>query len=133
MPSLIILLLKTLIFNIIYNILWVLQHPDLTVTSEEKVLNAILMWGMKAKDLYGWEVVDELMINSFPEQLFGERLQSVHDLLPFVRFPLLPYALLKKVCRPLVQKIVSQSTEYMNSLVWLYLICNDFAVGEEQH
>ncbi|XP_023923175.1 BTB/POZ domain-containing protein At2g30600 [Quercus suber] len=75
----------------------IIQHPDLTVTSEEKVLNAILMWGMKAKDLYGWEVVDELIINSFPEHLFGERLQSVHDLLPFVRFPLLPYALLKKL------------------------------------
>ena len=92
----------TLIVNIIYHILWVLQHPDLTVTSEEKVLNAILMWGMKAKDLYGWEVVDELIINSVPEHLFGERLQSVHDLLPFVRFPLLPYPLLKKVCRPLI-------------------------------
>lgn len=81
---------------------WDLQHPDLTVTSEEKVLNAILMWGLGAKELYGWEVVDELIINLAPEHLFGERLLSVHDLLRFVRFPLLPHALLKKVYRPLI-------------------------------
>lgn len=84
-----------------YSTLWVLQHPDLTVTSEEKVLNAILMWGLKAKEFYGWEMVDELIITSAPKQLFGERLQSVQDLLPFVRFPLLPHALLKKVLMPL--------------------------------
>lgn len=80
--------------------LWLLQHPDLTVTSEEKVLNAILMWGMKSEDLYGWEVVDELMIYSSPEHLFRERLQPVHDLLQFVRFPTLPCSLLKKVYTP---------------------------------
>ncbi|KAK9271330.1 hypothetical protein L1049_026920 [Liquidambar formosana] len=75
----------------------IIQHPDLTVTSEERVLNAILLWCMQAKELYGWEVVDELMIYSTPELHFGERLQLVNDLLPFVRFPLLPYALLKKL------------------------------------
>lgn len=55
---------------------------------------------MQANELYGWEVVDELMIYSTPELHFGERLQLVNDLLPFVRFPLLPYALLKKVSWP---------------------------------
>ncbi|KAJ1392933.1 SKP1/BTB/POZ domain superfamily, partial [Sesbania bispinosa] len=74
----------------------IIKHPDLTVTSEEKILNAILMFGMNAKELFGWEVVDQLIINSTPELLFGERLQSVNDLLPFVRFPLLPYSLLDK-------------------------------------
>lgn len=78
-------------------ILWSLQHPDLRVTSEEKILNAILMWGMETEALYGWEVVDELMVYSTPELLFRDRLQSVNDLLPFVRFPTLPYTLLKKV------------------------------------
>lgn len=77
--------------------IWILQHPDLTVTSEEKVLNAILMFGMNAKQLFGWEVVDQLMENSKPELLFGERLQLIYDLLPFVRFPLLQYSLLEKV------------------------------------
>lgn len=76
-----------------------LQHPDLTVTSEEKVLNAILMWGAKAKELCGWEVVNEMMTYSTAEALFGDRLQTVHDLIPLVRFVLLPLSLLEKVCR----------------------------------
>ncbi|KAK0575929.1 hypothetical protein LWI29_009270 [Acer saccharum] len=76
----------------------IIRHPDLTVTSEERVLNAILMWCMKGKELCGWELVDELMRKYTPELLFEERrLQSVNDLLPFVRFPLLPHALLKKL------------------------------------
>lgn len=74
-----------------------LQHPDLTVTSEERVLNAILMWCMKAKECCGWEDVDMLMRNSSPEHVFGERLKSIDDLLPYIRFPLLPHTLLKKV------------------------------------
>lgn len=75
----------------------VMQHPDLTVTSEEKVLDAILMWGMKANEVCEWEVVDELMMHSTLELLFGERLQSVHDFLSFVRYPIMPLTLLKKV------------------------------------
>lgn len=75
----------------------ILQHPDLTVTSEERVLNAILLWCLRAKELYGWEVVEEMILNSTPELLFGERLQSVDNFLPLVRFPLLPYPLLKKL------------------------------------
>lgn len=74
-----------------------MQHPDLTVTSEEKVLNAILIFGMKAKELFGWEVADQLIVNSKPELLFSERLQLVYDLLPYVRFSLLQYSLLEKV------------------------------------
>lgn len=80
--------------------MWVLQHPDLTVTSEERVLNAILLWCLQANELYGWDVVDETMLNLMPEDLFGERFQSANLLLPLVRFPLLPCALLKKVCGP---------------------------------
>ncbi|KAE9620943.1 putative chromatin remodeling & transcription regulator BTB-POZ family [Lupinus albus] len=75
----------------------IIKHPELTVTSEEKVLNAILMYGMKAKELVGWEMVDELIQNSSPELLFGERLQLVNDSLPFVRFPLLHDSLLVKL------------------------------------
>ncbi|KAI9200663.1 hypothetical protein LWI28_011349 [Acer negundo] len=76
----------------------IIRHPDLTVTSEERVLNAILMWCMKAKELCGWELVDQLMRKYTPEPLFEERmLHSVNDLLPYVRFPLLPHALLKKL------------------------------------
>ncbi|GMQ07255.1 hypothetical protein CsSME_00051528 [Camellia sinensis var. sinensis] len=73
----------------------ILKLPDLTVTSEERVLNAILLWCMEAKEFYVWDVVDEMILNSVPELLFVERFQSINYLLPLVRFPLLPYALLK--------------------------------------
>lgn len=88
-----------LFLKIYIHIFFVLQHPDLTVTSEERFLNSILMWCMKAKELSQWEMVDDLMTKLTPEQLFEERLPSVNELLPFVRFPLLPYGLLKKVCK----------------------------------
>ncbi|KAJ7966968.1 BTB/POZ domain-containing protein [Quillaja saponaria] len=98
----------------------IIQHPDLSVTSEEKVLNAILMFGMKAEELCGWEGVDDLMINSTPELLFGERLLSVYNLLPFVRFPLLPYALLKKLEKsnicwhiPVFRDLVNEAINYI--------------------
>lgn len=68
------------------------------MTSEEKVLNAILLWGIKADELHGWEVIDELMMYSTSALLFRERLQSVEHFLAFVRFPTMPFTLLKKVC-----------------------------------
>ncbi|KNA06189.1 hypothetical protein SOVF_183290 [Spinacia oleracea] len=75
----------------------ILQHPDLTVTSEEKVLNAILLWGVQAKEFYGLDAVEALLIHSTPEIIFGQRLNSLNHLLPLVRFPLMPFDLLKKL------------------------------------
>lgn len=75
----------------------ILQHPDLTVTSEEKVLDAILLWCTQAKGIYQWEAVDEMLKSSTTELLFRERLHSLSALLEFVRFPLMPLALLKKL------------------------------------
>ncbi|TYI82027.1 hypothetical protein E1A91_D05G193900v1 [Gossypium mustelinum] len=75
----------------------IIQHPDLTVISEERVLDAILMWYMKSEKLCGWEVVNELITNSTLESVFKDRLQLVNDLLASVRFSLLPYPLLKKL------------------------------------
>lgn len=75
----------------------VLQHTDLIVTSEERVLNAILLWCSRTEELHGWELVEKKIFNSSPEILFADRLQSFNSFLPLVRFPLLPHALLKKV------------------------------------
>ncbi|KFK23322.1 hypothetical protein AALP_AAs74635U001200 [Arabis alpina] len=75
----------------------ILESSDLTVTSEEKVLDAVLMWCMKAEESHGWEVIDELMNYSSPEILFKERLQSLDDLLPHIRFSLLSYELLERL------------------------------------
>lgn len=87
-----------LFIGIFFSFLLILsQHPDLTVTSEEKVVNAILMWGLEANELCDWEAVDELMLHSTPELLFGDRLDSVYDFFSFVRFPVMPIAMLNKV------------------------------------
>ncbi|KAL1192782.1 BTB/POZ domain-containing protein [Cardamine amara subsp. amara] len=75
----------------------ILESADLTVTSEERILDAVLMWCVKAEESHGWEVIDELMNYSNPEILFKERLQSLDDLLSHVRFSLLPYELLKRL------------------------------------
>ncbi|KAJ4903287.1 BTB/POZ domain-containing protein [Raphanus sativus] len=75
----------------------ILESADLTVTSEEKILDAVLMWCMKAEEPQRWEDIDELMKYSNPETLFKERLQSLDDLLPHVRFSLLPHELLERL------------------------------------
>lgn len=100
----------------------IIQHPDLTVTSEERVLNAILLWCLQSKELYGWEIVDGLMMHSTPQLLFGERLRSVDILLLSVRFPLLPLALLKKLERsslgrqiPIFGHLVKEAIDYIES------------------
>lgn len=82
-----------------YCYLNLLQHLDLTVTSEERILNAIMMWGMKSMKLISWEEVDELLKMSTLEVLFEERIEFMGELLQFVRFALLPRDLLKKVLR----------------------------------
>lgn len=108
-----------------------LQCPDLTVTSEEKVLNAILMWGLEASELCGWTAVDELMTYSDPDILFGKRFQSVQDLLPLVRFPLLPYTLLEKVCTFAI-KLIFWLVIKMKTLSHGFSY-NNHAVGQQQH
>ncbi|KAL3514862.1 hypothetical protein ACH5RR_027579 [Cinchona calisaya] len=77
----------------------ILQHPDLTVTSEERVLNAVLLWCLQAQELCGWESIDEMLQNSAPVLLFRERFESLNVQLPHVRFSLLPCSLLKRLER----------------------------------
>lgn len=99
----------------------IIQHPDLTVTSEERVLNAILTWSMNAKEFCVGELVDELIVNSNPELLFKERFESLNDLLPYVRFPLLSYVMLKKLensnlCRhiPIMDNLVKEAIGFLD-------------------
>lgn len=75
----------------------ILQQVDMTVTSEEKVLDAILIWCMEACEPFCWSSVDKLLSTLTPEQLFGERLTTINTLLPFVRFPLMQPSLLQRV------------------------------------
>lgn len=95
----------------------ILQHPDLTVTSEERVLNSILLWCCKAEELFGWERVDEMMLNFTPELVFGERLNLLEEFLGFVRFPLLPHSILRKLERSNLSMRVPRFSELVKEAV----------------
>ena len=75
----------------------ILQHRDMTGTSEERVLDAILTWCMGTCETFYWTSVDKLLRTSTPEQLFGKRLSAVGNLLQSVRFPLMQLPMLKRV------------------------------------
>ncbi|CAA3010178.1 BTB POZ domain-containing At2g30600 [Olea europaea subsp. europaea] len=98
----------------------ILQHPDLTVTCEERVLNAILIYCSQSKELNAWDRVDEKLLNSTPELIFGERLNSLDLFLSFVRFPLLPYEVLKllegsNLCRHITtfRRLVKEAISFL--------------------
>ncbi|KAK1324541.1 BTB/POZ domain-containing protein [Acorus calamus] len=97
----------------------VLEHPHLTVTSEERILDAILVWCMQANELCGWEYVDELLKSSTSQLLFRERLSSINVLLPLVRFPLMPSTLLEKLEKsvisdriPVLEQLVMEAVQH---------------------
>ncbi|KAK4803825.1 hypothetical protein SAY86_003642 [Trapa natans] len=97
----------------------IIQHADMTVTSEERVLNAILTWCLRAKTLAGWEEVDEMLRLSPPGVLFEGRLLFLDELLPWVRFGLLPLAVLKKMEKsnlsrqfPVLSKLVEEALNF---------------------
>ncbi|XP_022769367.1 BTB/POZ domain-containing protein At2g30600-like isoform X2 [Durio zibethinus] len=110
----------------------IIQHPDLKVTSEERVLDAILMWCMKAEKLCGWGVVSELMINSTSESLFKGRLQPVNDLLPSVRFSLLPYPLLKELENTFLSRQISSFGDLVKEAI-NYIECRVATHGNDQN
>ncbi|CAD5319962.1 unnamed protein product [Arabidopsis thaliana] len=100
----------------------ILESADLTVTSEEKILNAVLMWCMKAEESHSWGVIDEMMNYADPKSLFKERLQSLDDLLPHVRFSLLPYELLKRLENsnlskeiPVFNRLLKEAASFLTS------------------
>lgn len=72
------------------------QHPALSVISEEKVLDAIMLWGANKDTIHSWEDANE-HTKTEGAALFQERLEDVKLLLPLVRFPLVPLAVLQMV------------------------------------
>jgi hypothetical protein len=77
------------------------QHPALSVISEEKVLDAIMIWGANKDDIHSWgDANQQAKIEG--TALFQERFEDVKLLLPLVRFPLMALAVLQMVSqRPL--------------------------------
>ncbi|KAI4388508.1 hypothetical protein MLD38_000829 [Melastoma candidum] len=100
----------------------IIQHPDLTVTSEERILNAIMVWCTKSMRLISWEEVDDLLKTTTLEILFQERIELMGELLQFVRFALLPRELLKKIEAsnlsqkiPILNELVNEALRYLDS------------------
>ncbi|XP_039805740.1 BTB/POZ domain-containing protein At2g30600-like isoform X2 [Panicum virgatum] len=101
------------------------EHRDMTVTSEERVLDAILTWCMGTCETFYWTSVDKLLRTSTPEQLFGKRLSAVGTLLPFVRFPLMQLPMLKRMERSNLanriqafRQLVAEAIEFSHAGQW---------------
>uniref|UniRef100_A0A0C9RL84 TSA: Wollemia nobilis Ref_Wollemi_Transcript_12672_3093 transcribed RNA sequence n=1 Tax=Wollemia nobilis TaxID=56998 RepID=A0A0C9RL84_9CONI len=100
----------------------IIQHSDLVVTSEERVLDAVLTWGSHEDDLQGWEAINEQLESCPPATVFAQRLKPLNDLLPLVRFPLMPLALLQKLEESnlsnqilVFQQLIAEALEYLQS------------------
>jgi len=76
------------------------QHPALSVISEDKVLDSIMMWGANKDTIHSWEDANE-QAKTEGASLFQDRLEDVKLLLPLVRFPLVPLQVLQTVSPPL--------------------------------
>ncbi|KAF6144304.1 hypothetical protein GIB67_024531 [Kingdonia uniflora] len=97
-------------------------HPDLTVTSEERILDAILLWGAHTNRLCGWQAVDAYVMSSTPDLLFGDRFLLLNTLLPLACFLLMPLDLLKKLKKnilgiriPVIGQLVMEAIEYLDT------------------
>eukprot|EP00249_Psilotum_nudum_P017129 c26176_g2_i2 orf=223-2589(-) len=75
----------------------ILQNPNLCVTSEEKILDAILVWASTVACHHGWMEADEYLKVHSIQELFGNMIEGLNELLPFVRFALFPIPLLQQL------------------------------------
>ncbi|GLJ43820.1 hypothetical protein SUGI_0912350 [Cryptomeria japonica] len=100
----------------------IIQHPDLVVTSEERVLDAVLTWGSQEDSHCGWETINEHLGVCTSATMFGQKLQPLDGLLPLVRFPLMPLGLLQKLEQsnlskqiPVFEELITEALLYLKS------------------
>lgn len=72
------------------------QHPALCVISEEKILDAIIMWAANKDDIQGWEDAN-CRARTEGASLFQDQMEDLKLLLPLVRFSLIPLPILQMV------------------------------------
>ncbi len=81
-----------------HNIFWVeWQHPDLCVTSEDKVLDAVMLWAANRDEIHGWDDANCNANNLEQDHLFGQREEDLESLLPLVHFPFISLPVLEMV------------------------------------
>jgi hypothetical protein len=78
-------------------LLRILQHPDLCVTSEEKVLDAVMLWAANRDEIHGWDDANCHANNLEQDHLFGQREEDLESLLPLVHFPFISLPVLEMV------------------------------------
>jgi hypothetical protein len=78
----------------------VVQHPQLWLTSEERVLDAVLLWGAHTSGLATWQDVDTAVHEVGADTVFRERRDEVEKLLGLVHFPIMMLAVLQQVRGP---------------------------------
>ncbi|CAM6116675.1 unnamed protein product [Calypogeia fissa] len=98
----------------------ILQHPSLRVTSEEKVLDAVISWAAKKDGIGSWKDANTYHLCKMDESLFSDRLMDLEILLPNVRFPLISLAVLQELqasCLTrsirVLQELVEEAREYL--------------------
>ncbi|XP_024518354.1 BTB/POZ domain-containing protein At2g30600 [Selaginella moellendorffii] len=101
------------------SVMRILQHPDLLVTSEEKVLDAVFMWGSKMEGVQCWEEADT-KYKAGLQVICPDREEDLKVLLPLIRFPLMSMELLQQLdssalCEnlPLLRQMVGEACDYL--------------------
>eukprot|EP00250_Pteridium_aquilinum_P012428 c20722_g1_i3 orf=213-2012(+) len=98
----------------------IIQSSDLWVSTEERVLNAIIMWASVGKQIHNWRAANEYVSEHSVNELFKERLASLNEVLQYVRFALMPPTLLQEIescclsnCLPRLKDMACEALEYL--------------------
>jgi hypothetical protein len=67
------------------------------VTTEEGVLNAIIRWASIVDHIHDWREATQCLQDKSLEEVFGDRIASLSEVLNYVRFALMPPPLLVEV------------------------------------
>ncbi|KAH9549375.1 hypothetical protein CY35_10G016000 [Sphagnum magellanicum] len=105
-------------------LLRILQHPDLCVESEEKVLDAVMLWAANRDEIHGWDDANCHANNLEQDHLFGQREEDLESLLPLVHFPFISLPVLEMLqnsdlCTlskliPSLKKLATEAIEYLS-------------------
>lgn len=95
------------------------QHPDVRVSSEEKVLDSVLAWAASKEEVGGWEDAEKHIENHVSANVYQPRENQLQGLLPLVRFPLMPMAVLRKVSVALSGPVEAMSTFLLPNAVYV--------------
>lgn len=98
----------------------IIQSSDLCVATEERVLNATILWASAGKRIHDWREANDYLSEHSVDELFGERLASLNELLQYVGFALLPPTLLHEIescslsaCVQRLKGMASEALEYL--------------------